>query len=146
MHEHPLFLAIMVVALLGVGAYVFMTPSLRNGLPIFATQHPPQVAAPYTGDYKTGLPTGGKKVHLSVTNDNHATMTVDSLNDKPAVVETGDATMESKGNLLITLTKKDGVDLPTVAHLSFTMKDDELILADPVAEGFASGLILKKIN
>src|SRR6185369_4818048 len=149
MHNHPIFLGGMGVALFCVATYVYMTPSLRSGLPMFATQQQQQQSG-YVGEYETGLPgadSGGRKIHLSLTNDNKVTMTTDYLNNKPAIVETGDATAESQGILVITLTKKDGVDLPEVQHLSFTLKDDALTLMDSASAGYGSaGLILKKIK
>lgn len=135
----------MVFALICVGAYVFMTPSLRNGLPMFATQQ----QSAYAGDYETGLPSadsGGRKIRLSITSDNKATLTTDYLNDKPVIVETGDATAESQGVLDITLTKKDGAEMPEVRHLSFTVKDDTLTLTNPGTDYGPNGLILKKTN
>ena len=148
MHNHPIFIGVMVFALLAIATYVFMTPSLRNGLPIFATLQQQQSA--YAGDYESGLPaadSGGRKVHLSITNDNKVRMTTDYLDDKPEIVETGDATAESQGVLDITLTKKDGTDLPQVEHLSFTLKEGTLTLKDPTSAGYgSSGLTLKKTN
>ncbi len=138
----------MVFALICVGTYVYMTPALRNGLPMFATQQ--QHQSGYVGDYETGLPaadSGGRKIRLSITNDNKVTMTTDYLNNKPVIVETGDATAESQGVLVITLTKKDGTELQEVSHLSFIMKDTTLTLMDPTSAGYGTnGLILKKTN
>jgi uncharacterized lipoprotein NlpE involved in copper resistance len=148
MHNHPIFIGLMFLALIGVGTYVFMTPSLRNGLPLFATQLQQQSA--YVGEYETGLPaadSGGRKIRLSITNDNKVTMTTDYLNDKPVIIETGEATAESQGVLDITLTKKDGVDEEIVKHLSFTFKENILTLMDPSGLGYGgNGLILKKTN
>jgi len=145
MHNHPIFLGIMVFALLCVGAYVFVTPSLRNGLPLFAQQ---QHAPSYAGEYETGLPAGdsvGRKIYLVVGADNKVIMKIDYLDNKPVITETGDATMESQGILVITLTKKDGEDLKTAEHLYFTLQDKTLTLQDPVDAGYGTnGLKLKK--
>lgn len=150
MHDHPIFIGILVAALIGIATYVFLTPNLRSGLPIFATYQQQSQTSPYIGEYETMLPSGdsgGRKIDLSITADNKVTMTINYLNAQPAVVETGDLTIESQGVLVVTLTKQNGADIQKVQHLSFRKNNEELILLDPVGAGYGTnGLILKKTN
>jgi len=106
------------------------------------------IGVPAVGTYMAQLPAGdtpGRMIMLTLNADNSASMSVDFMNDTPAVVENGSWAWNSTASTVDLTIQRDVSGAIVSSMMSFSLSGDSLSLSNPVDAGYGdTGVVLVK--
>jgi uncharacterized lipoprotein NlpE involved in copper resistance len=107
-----------------------------------------EVGVPAVGMYVAQLPSPdspGRTVTLMLNADNSATMSVEMMNNQPAVVENGSWAWNSTASTVDLTIQRDVSGTMVSSMMSFSLSGDSLSLNNPVDAGYdPTGVVLVK--
>lgn len=98
-----------------------------------------EVGLPAVGTYMGQLPsadTPGRTIMLTLNADNSASMSVDMMNDQPAVVESGSWAWNATSSMVDLTIQRDVSGTMVSSMMSFALSGDTLSLNNPVDAGY----------
>lgn len=106
------------------------------------------VGVPAVGTYMAQLPaadTPGRMIMLTLNADNSALMSVDFMNNTPAVVDSGSWAWNSSASSVDLTLQRDVSGTVVSSMMSFALSGDTLSLSNPADAGYGDmGIILVK--
>jgi len=100
------------------------------------------IGSPAAGTYTAASP--GRMITLTLNDDNTASMSVDMMNDQPAVVESGSWAWNATSNVVDLTIQRDVSGTMVSSMMSFALSGDTLSMNNPVDAGYGTGVKLVK--